>query len=150
MSFSQLAAAENRHHFWCSQKNFRPLLFCFLHTQKDSGGASIHRIDESFPLKPSLEVKCTKDFHVLNTEDQLQNSFTGRSQCCDWLKYLCHERKAKLRQPTGQRLSNVRMKQKKNSIGPILILYYEESLVSSNLKSNLLRFPCAHPDLYLY
>ena len=26
----------------------------FLHTQKDSGGASIHRIDELFPLKPSL------------------------------------------------------------------------------------------------
>ena len=26
----------------------------FLHTQKDSGGASIHRIDESFPLKLSL------------------------------------------------------------------------------------------------
>ena len=26
----------------------------FLHPQKDSGGASIHRIDESFPLKPSL------------------------------------------------------------------------------------------------
>ena len=26
----------------------------FLHTQKDSGGASIHKIDESFPLKPSL------------------------------------------------------------------------------------------------
>ena len=26
----------------------------FLHTQKDSGGASIHRINESFPLKPSL------------------------------------------------------------------------------------------------
>ena len=26
----------------------------FLHTQKDPGGASIHRIDKSFPLKPSL------------------------------------------------------------------------------------------------
>ena len=30
---------------------------CFLHTKKDSGGASIHRIDESFPLKPSLGLK---------------------------------------------------------------------------------------------
>ena len=68
-------------------KEIGPYYCRFLHTQKDSGGASIHRIDESFPLKPSLEVKCTKDFHVLNTEDQLQNSFTGRSQCCDWLKY---------------------------------------------------------------
>ena len=38
-------------------------------------------------------------------------------------------RKAKLRQPTGQRQSNVRTQQK-NSIGPILFLYYEESLVS--------------------
>ena len=26
----------------------------FLQTQKKSGGASIHRIDESFPLKPFL------------------------------------------------------------------------------------------------
>ena len=26
----------------------------FLHTKKDSGGASIHRIDESFPMKPTL------------------------------------------------------------------------------------------------
>ena len=26
----------------------------FLLTKKDSGGASINRIDESFPLKPSL------------------------------------------------------------------------------------------------
>ena len=25
-----------------------------LHTKKDSGGASIHRVNESFPLKPSL------------------------------------------------------------------------------------------------
>ena len=33
---------------------------------------------------------------------------------------------SKLRQPTGQRLSNVRM-QKKNSIGPILFIYYEQA-----------------------
>ena len=51
---------------------------------------------------------------------------------------------SKLRQPTGQRLSNVRGKQKK-SIGPILFLYYEESLVSSNLNSKQLRFHGAHP-----
>ena len=55
-------------------------------------------------------------------------------------------RKAKIRQPTGQRLSNVRMQQKK--INLILFLYYEESLVSSNLNSNLLRFNCAHPNLH--
>ena len=35
---------------------------------------------------------------------------------------------------------------KKNSTGPIF-LYYEESLVSSNLDSNLLSFHCAHPKL---
>ena len=39
--------------------------------------------------------------------------------------------------------------QKKVSIGPILFLYYEESLVSSNFNSNLLRFHCAHPNLYV-
>ena len=37
---------------------------------------------------------------------------------------------------------------KKNSIGPILFLYYEESLVSSNLNSNQLRFDCAHPTVH--
>ena len=31
-----------------------PYCCCFLHTQKDSRGASIHKIDKSFPLKPSL------------------------------------------------------------------------------------------------
>jgi hypothetical protein len=38
------------------------------------------------------------------------------------------------------------MQQKKNSIGPILFLYYGESLVSSNLNSNILWFHCAHPN----
>ena len=33
-------------------------------------------------------------------------------------------------------------------IGPILFLYYEESLVSSNMNSNLLRFHGAHPNSY--
>jgi hypothetical protein len=51
-----------------------------------------------------------------------------------------------LEKPTGQRLSNVR-KQQKKSIWPILFLYYEESLVSSNLNSNLLMFHGAHPNL---
>ena len=35
-------------------KEICPYYCRFLHTQKDSGGASIHRINESFPLKPSL------------------------------------------------------------------------------------------------
>ena len=52
-----------------------------------------------------------------------------------------------LRQPTGQRKSNVRM-QKKNLIRPFLFICYEESLKSSNLKSNLFRFHCAHSKLY--
>ena len=34
-------------------------------------------------------------------------------------------------------------------MGPILFLYYEESLVSSNLNSKLLRFHCAHPTVHL-
>ena len=54
---------------------------------------------------------------------------------------------AKLRQPTGQRRSNVRTLQTKISIGPILFLYYEESLVSSNFNSTLLKFHCAHPNV---
>ena len=53
----------------------------------------------------------------------------------------------KLRQPTGQRQSNVRTQQKK-LIGPIVFLYYEESLVSSNLNSKLLRFHSAHPNVH--
>ena len=53
-----------------------------------------------------------------------------------------------LRQPTGQSLSNVRTQQTKISIGPILFLYYEESLVSSNLNSKV-RFYGAYPT-YIY
>ena len=34
-------------------------------------------------------------------------------------------------------------------IGPILFLYYEESLASSNLNSKLLRFHSAHPNFYI-
>ena len=37
----------------------------------------------------------------------------------------------------------------KNSIGPILFLYYEESLVSLNLNSKQLRFHGTHPKLYV-
>ena len=36
----------------------------------------------------------------------------------------------------------------KKIIRPILFLYYEESLASSNLNSKLLRFHCAHPNIY--
>ena len=53
---------------------------------------------------------------------------------------------SKLRQPTGQRLSKVRTQQNFFSIGPILFLYYEESLVSSNLNSKLFRFHCVRPN----
>ena len=35
-------------------KEICPYYCPFLHTQKDSGGASIHRINKSFPLQPSL------------------------------------------------------------------------------------------------
>ena len=43
------------------------------------------------------------------------------------------------------------MQQKKISIGPILFLYYKESLVSSNLNSKQLRFHGAHPKyIYVY
>ena len=55
---------------------------------------------------------------------------------------------SKLRQPTGQRQSNIRMQQKK-SIRPILFLYYEESLVSSNLNSKLFRFHCVRPNVHI-
>ena len=62
--------------------------------------------------------------------------------------WLSQFRKAKLRQPTGQRLSNVRVQPKKISIVPILFLYYEESLVSSNLNSKQLRFHGAHAVIH--
>ena len=38
---------------------------------------------------------------------------------------------------------------KKNLIGPILFLYYEESLLSSNLISKLFRFICVRFNLHL-
>ena len=53
-----------------------------------------------------------------------------------------------LRQPTGQRQSNIRMQQKKFLIELILFLNYKEILVSSNLKSKLFRFHCGHPNVY--
>ena len=56
---------------------------------------------------------------------------------------------SKLRQPTGQRLSNVRKQQTKIAIRPILFLYYEESLISSNVNSKQLRFDGAHPNLHV-
>ena len=36
---------------------------------------------------------------------------------------------------------------KKNPIGPILFLYYEESLISSNLNSKQLRFHGVRPNI---
>ena len=39
---------------------------------------------------------------------------------------------------------------KKNLIGPILFLYDKESLVLSNLNSNLLRFHCVRPTVHTY
>ncbi len=56
-------------------------------------------------------------------------------------------RKAKLRQPIEQRLSNVRRKLKEISIVRILFLQYEESLVSSNLNSEQLRFHGVRPNV---
>ena len=60
-------------------------------------------------------------------------------------------RKAKqsIRQPTQGRDLAISGSNKK-SIWPILFLYYEETLVSSNLNSNLLRFHCAHSNLSTY
>ena len=52
-----------------------------------------------------------------------------------------------LRQPTAQRQSNVRMQQDLYLIKPILFLYYEVSLVSSNLNSKLSRFHCVRPNI---
>ena len=43
--------------------------------------------------------------------------------------------------------SNFRTQQKKISIGRILFLYYEKSLVSSNLNSKLFRFHCVRPNV---
>ena len=54
---------------------------------------------------------------------------------------------SKLTQPTGQRLSKIRTLEKNISIGPILFLYYEEILVSSNLNSKQHRFHGAHPNV---
>ena len=64
--------------------------------------------------------------------------------------WLSQFRKAKLRQPRGQRLSNVRTRLTKISIVPILFLYHEESLVSSNLNSKQLRFHSVRPNLYIF
>ena len=47
-----------------------------------------------------------------------------------------------LREPTGQR---EKRHDSTKSIGPILFIYYVESLVSSNLNSKLFRFHCVRP-----
>ena len=49
---------------------------------------------------------------------------------------------------TASRAENLQRQDttKKNLMGPILFLYYEESLVSSNLNSKLLRFHSVRPS----
>ena len=47
-------------------------------------------------------------------------------------------------------LSSVRTQQQKISIGPILFLYYEESLLSSNLNSKLFRFHCVKLTIHTH
>ena len=76
---------------------------------------------------------------------QIENFFVCPNVAKSLPCWLFQFRKAKLRQPTGQRLSNVRGQQKEISIVPILFLCYEESLVSSNLNSKQLKFHGAHP-----
>ena len=53
----------------------------------------------------------------------------------------------KLRQPTGQRQSNVRRQQKNQSDQSYSYMYYEKSLVSSNLNSKLLWFHSVRPNV---
>ena len=69
--------------------------------------------------------------------------------CCvlTLLCWLSQFRKAELRQPTGQRLSNVRTQQTKISTRSTLFLCYEESLVSSNLNLKQLRFHDVRPNV---
>ena len=76
-------------------------------------------------------------------------SFLLRPDVAKSLPYwLSQFRKDELRQPTGQRLSNVRGQQKDISIRPILLLYYEGSLVSSNLNSKLFWFNRVRPNVH--
>ena len=52
---------------------------------------------------------------------------------------------------TANRAETEQCQEATKIIGPILFLYYEESLVSSNLNSSkLLRFHCAHPNTHIY
>ena len=53
-------------------KKFVLTTVVFLHTQKDSEGASIHRIDELFPLKPSLIKNLTHKTHLCFTRMNLK------------------------------------------------------------------------------
>ena len=63
--------------------------------------------------------------------------------------WLSQFRKAKVRQPTGQRLSNVRVQQKKFQLGQSYSYIKKESLVSSNLNSKQLRFLGVRPTLHI-
>ena len=54
-------------------KEISPYYCCFLHTKKDSGGARIHMINKSFPLKPSLIFTSNfKDWWVMMKKTQAQ------------------------------------------------------------------------------
>ena len=91
----------------------------------------------------SVEFKSWFSSEGLKSYDTNENIFMFLRffhHCCVFRIFACLFRKAKLRQPTGQRLSNIRVQPKKISIGPILFLYYKESLVSSNLNSKQLSF----------
>ena len=62
--------------------------------------------------------------------------------------WLSQFRKAKLRQPTGQRLSNVRTQQKNFQSGQSYSYIMRKVwYISSNLNSKLFRFHCVRPNL---
>ena len=77
-----------------SEKDWLNLTDCqqclaFLHTKKYPGGASIHRIDESFPLKPTLECTVLQrgDTSITN-EFLMSHSLTSMNFWIDFLHNL--------------------------------------------------------------
>ena len=55
-------------------KEICPYYYHFLQTRKDSGGASIHRINKSFPLKPSLNAiwhEICRHLHTVETYNKV-------------------------------------------------------------------------------
>ena len=63
-----------------------------------------------------------------------------------WLKIFCCC--LSLAETANRAETEQRQDATKKIIEPILFLYYEESLLSSNLNSKLLRFHCAHPTIH--